>query len=122
MAEIQKVADGSDIQLTITMPTIDGQTFQADREPWEMELWVFTNKRVKVRYNKDTKQVESIGDIQANGTAGSVVTLYIKSSETPFGKGLLKGQMTLFKESKDKFKNDEQVIKTLEMNLNIQIA
>ena len=120
--DIQKVADGSDIQLTITMPTIDGQTFQADREPWEMELWVFTNKRVKVRYNTDTKQVESIGEIQTNGTAGSVVTLYIKSSETPFGKGLLKGQMTLFKESNGKFKNDEQVIKTLEMNLNIQIA
>ena len=105
------------------MPTIDGTPFSANYdEPWEMELWVFTNKRVKVRYNTETKQVESVGEIQANGTAGSVVTLYIKSSETPFGKGLLKGQMTLFKESKGKFKDDEQVIKTLEMNLNIQIA
>lgn len=122
MAEIQKVADGSDIQLTITMPTIDGQTFQADREPWEMELWVFTNKKVKIKYDKQTKIAESLGEIYATASVGSNVTLFIKSSETPFGKGMLKGQMTLFKEAKGTFKNDEQVLKTLEMNLNIQIA
>ena len=120
--DITKIADGSDIQLTITMPTIDGQPFDAQKEDWEMELWVFSNKRVKVKYDKVTKQVESIGEIQTNANVGSVVTLYIKSSETPFGKGLLKGQMTLHQESLNKFKNDEQVIKTLEMNLNIQIA
>ena len=119
--DITKIADGADIQLTVSMPTISGEPFKPS-ESWEMELWVFTNKKVIIKYDKQTKIAESLGEIYATASVGSNVTLFIKSSETPFGKGMLKGQMTLFKEAKGMFKNDEQVLKTLEMNLNIQIA
>ena len=122
--DITKIADGSDIpQLTIKMPSsTDGTLFSPKMDSWEIVLWVHTNKRVVVRYNASKGECESIGEIQANCSIGEdKIVLYIKASEMSFGKGELKGQMTVFIPNTN-YKNEEQVGKTLETKLGIHIV
>ena len=124
MEEIKQVPNGADIpELSVKMPSkADGTLFSPKMDSWEIVLWVHTNKRVVVRYKASTEECESIGEIQANCSVGEdKIVLYIKSSELSFGKGELKGQMTLFIPNTN-YKNSEQVGKTLETKLGIHIV
>lgn len=123
MEEIVKIPNGADIpHLRVTMPSVNDEVLNPEKLSWEIALWVYSNKCVKVRYNAVSDTTESIGEIQANCDLGnSNITLYIKSSEVPFGRGMLKGQMTLYIPD-TKYKEEEQVGKTLETELGIQIV
>lgn len=123
MEEIKQVPNGADIpHLNIKMPSLNGEQLNPEKLSWEIVLWVYSNKGVKVRYNAISKTTESIGEIHANCDLGnSSITLYIKSSEESFGRGQMKGQMTLYIPD-TKYKEEEQVGKTLETLLGIQIV
>lgn len=122
MEEIKQVPNGADIELLVEVPTIDGTPYDIENGEWEIILWVFSNKGVKVKHSADGGS-ESLGDIHADAVPDNDkgISLYIKSSEVPFGKGDIKGQMTIFAPN-DNFKEATQVIKTFECEIGVRIV
>lgn len=128
MEEIKQVPNGADIALSVSTPSeIDGIPFNPKNKDafkyWEIELWVFSNKKVKVRYTPEKEQAEeSLGEIQANFEPyEDRVKLWVKSSENPFGVGTITGQMTIVLNN-DEFADRLQVTKTHKINSRIQIV
>ncbi|MBE6299801.1 MAG: hypothetical protein E7083_05625 [Bacteroidales bacterium] len=121
MENINQVPNGADIPLVMEIPTINGEPYDAKSGVWEVELWVFSNKRVKVRHSADG--YESLGEVPttADVNDSGEIELYVKSSKVPMGKGYIKGQMTIYAPNTD-FIDSVQVIKTLECDLGIQIV
>lgn len=124
MEEIKQVPNGADIPLVMEIPTINGEPYVAKNGVWEVELWVFSNKRVKVRHTAGNEEpYESLGEVPATADVNDSgeIELFIKSSKVPMGKGAIRGQMTIYAPNTD-FIDSVQVIKTLECNLGIQIV
>lgn len=124
MEEIKQVPNGADIPLVMEIPTINGEPYVAKNGVWEVELWVFSNKRVKVRHTAGNEEpYESFGEVPATADVNDSgeIELFIKSSKVPMGKGAIRGQMTIYAPNTD-FIDSVQVIKTLECNLGIQIV
>ena len=122
--EIQKVADGADIPLVMEIPTINREPYDAKNGVWEVELWVFSNKRVKVRHTAGNEEpYESLGEVPATADVidNGEIELFVKSSKVSMGKGAIRGQMTIYAPNTD-FIDSVQVIKTLECDLGIQIV
>ena len=124
MEEIKQVPNGADIPLVMEIPTINGVPYDAKNGVWEVELWVFSNKRVKVRHTAGNEEpYENLGEVPATADVNDSgeIELFVKSSKVPMGKGTIRGQMTIYAPNTD-FIDSEQVIKTLECDLGIQIV
>lgn len=124
MEEIKQVPNGADIPLVMEIPTINGEPYDAKNGVWEVELWVFSNKRVKVRHTAGNEEpYESLGEVPATADVNDngEIELFVKSSKVPMGKGAIRGQMTIYASNTD-FIDSVQVIKTLECDLGIQIV
>ena len=122
--DITKIADGADIPLVMEIPTINGEPYDAKNGVWEVELWVFSNKRVKVRHTAGNEEpYESLGEVPATADVNDngEIELFVKSSKVSMGKGAIRGQMTIYAPNTD-FIDSVQVIKTLECDLGIQIV
>ena len=122
--DITKIANGADIPLVMEIPTINSEPYDAKNGVWEVELWVFSNKRVKVRHTAGNEEpYESLGEVPATADVNDSgeIELFVKSSKVPMGKGTIRGQMTIYAPNTD-FIDSEQVIKTLECDLGIQIV
>lgn len=121
-----KVVNGSDLELVVDIPTLNDAPYDARNGNWELELWVYSNKRVKVRHTIESG-FESIGEVQANATVMpdengvDVINVFIKASKIPLGKGELKGQMTIYADNGN-FEDGIQVIKTFECEIGIRIV
>lgn len=124
MEEIKQVANGADIPLVMEIPTINGEPYDAKSGVWEVELWVFSNKRVKIRHTAGNEEpYESLGEVPATADVNDSgeIELFVKSSKVSMGKGVIRGQMTIYAPNTD-FIDSVQVIKTLECDLGIQIV
>ena len=122
--DITKIADGADIPLVMEIPTINGEPYDAKNGVWEVELWVFSNKRVKVRHTAGNEEpYESLGEVPATADVNDSgeIELFLKSSKVSMGKGAIRGQMTIYAPNTD-FIDSVQVVKTLECDLGIQIV
>ena len=119
--DTSKVVNGSDLELVVDIPTLNDAPYDARNGNWELELWVFSNKRVKVRHTIESG-FESIGEVNANAdVTDEGIELYIKASKTPMGKGELKGQMTIYADNGN-FEDYIQVIKTFECEIGVRIV
>lgn len=124
MEDIKQVPNGADIPLVMEIPTINGEPYDAKNGVWEVELWVFSNKRVKVRHTAGNEEpYESLGEVPATADVNDSgeIELFVKSSKVSIGKGTIRGQMTIYTPNTD-FIDSVQVIKTLECDLGIQIV
>ena len=124
--DTSKVVNGSDLELVVDIPTLNETPYDARNGNWELDLWVFTAKRVKVRHTIEAG-FESIGEVPANAEVGfddndvEVIKVYIKASKVPLGKGDMKAQMTVFANN-PKFEDGIQVIKTFpDYEINIRV-
>ena len=124
--DTEKIVNGSDFGLVVDIPTLNGVPYDARNGEWELDLWVFSNKRVRVKHSIE-KGVESIGEVQANAVVEDddngveVIKVFIKASKNPMGKGELKGQMTIYAENWN-FEDYIQVIKTFECEIGVRIV
>lgn len=124
--DTSKVVNGSDLELVVDIPTLNDAPYDARHGNWELELWVYSNKRVKVRHTIESG-FESIGEVQANATVMpdengvDVINVFIKASKIPLGKGELKGQMTIYADNGN-FEDGIQVIKTFECEIGVRIV
>ena len=124
--ETGRVVNGSDLELVVDIPTLNGAPYDARGGNWELELWVYSSKRVRVKHSTE-KGVESIGEVQANAVVEpdendvDVIKVFIKASKNPMGKGELKGQMTIYAENWN-FEDEVQVIKTFECEIGVRIV
>ena len=124
MEEIKQVPNGADIPLVMEIPTINGEPYDAKNGVWEVELWVFSNKRVKVRHTAENEEpYESLGEVPATADVNDngEIELFVKSSKVPMGKGAIRGQMTIYAPNTD-FIDSVQVVKTLECEIGVQIV
>lgn len=124
--EEKQVPNGADIELVVDLPTLNDAPYDARNGNWELDLWVFSNKRVKIRHIIEAG-FESIGEVPANAEVGfdnndvEVIKVYIKASKVPLGKGDMKAQMTVFANN-PKFDDGIQVIKTFpDYEINIRV-
>jgi hypothetical protein len=123
--DTSKVVNGSDLELVIDLPTLNDTQYDARNGNWELDLWVFTSKRVKIRHTIEAG-FESLGEVPANAEVGfdnnvEVIKVYIKASKVPLGKGDMKAQMTVFANN-PKFEDGIQVIKTFpDYEINIRV-
>ena len=94
--ETGRVVNGSDLELVVDIPTLNDAPYDARGGNWELELWVYSSKRVKVRHTIENG-FESIGEVDANAdVTDEGIELYIKASKNPMGKGDMKAQMTIY--------------------------
>lgn len=122
--EEKQVPNGADIELVVDLPTLNDSPYDARNGNWEVELWVYSNKRVKIRHTAgDEDPYETLGEVPttADVNDSGEIELFVKSSKVPMGKGYIKGQMTIYAPNTD-FIDSVQVIKTLECDLGIQIV
>lgn len=114
--DITKIADGADIELVVDIPTLNDTQYDARNGEWELDLWVFSNKQVKVKHTVD-RGFESLGDVYAGADiTDEGIEVYIKASKKPLGKGKLKGQMIIHLDN-SKFEDEVQVVKTIECEI-----
>lgn len=120
--ETVRVVNGSDLELVVDIPTLNDAPYDARGGNWELELWVYSSKRVKVRHTIESG-FESIGEVDANAdVTDEGIELYIKASKNPMGKGDMKAQMTIYADN-PKFEDGIQVIKTIpDYEINIRIV
>ena len=124
--ETGRVVNGSDLELVVDIPTLNDAPYDARGGNWELDLWVFSNKRVRVKHSIENG-AESIGEVHAKAVVEpdendvDVIKVFIKASKNPMGKGELKGQMTIYAENLD-FEDYIQVIKTFECEIGVRIV
>lgn len=121
-----KVVNGSDLELWVDTPTLNDTQYDAHNGNWLLELWTFSNKRVKIEHTVENGYV-SIGEVPANAVVEDddngveVIKVFIKGSKIPLGKGELKGQMTIYADNGN-FEDGIQVIKTFECEIGVRIV
>ena len=117
----KEVPNGADIELVVDLPTLNDAPYDARNGNWELDLWVFTAKRVKIRHTIE-RGFESLGEVYAGADiTDEGIEVYIKASKNPLGKGDMKAQMTVYANN-PKFEDRIQVIKTIpDYEINIRI-
>lgn len=117
MANILKIRDGQDITLRVTAPTLDEANIDFDEYDWDVEI---VGSKHNVIMQKRQSSIKSCGNIVASAsteapegsTKHSVLNIFAKSSEIPFGKGGLMASMTIYCENTN-FPDNKQVLKTI---------
>lgn len=110
---------GADTHIEISPPAITGIDYSITK--WKLEIYSSASKKAILEFDgKGT--YKSTGPIQVNGQVISgIINLFIKSSEVEWGKGELKGQMTIYYNN-SAFEDSTQVIKTYVCDLGIIIV